>query len=310
MKALKLHKIVLPFFVLLAVVGCSKKEDEVQTDEEQFPDNNSIVEYVYADAPENYSTIMDVRRIPVDDYLLQIDNEELQDYLASIQQFNEHMDHPAEMFDASSLKSASEAMYEKECEEHDWSTECTYTYHYRTYTYTIVLTSYQFPFLYLTYENYIKGKCDGVDYTAYDDENDGLGYLISESEYRPYYSCDITYRYPDPIEQAEEPVFKWEVISYDSIFSIYTPGGGDEIISTTDYISTTYYFDHIRNWNHEWIRNSTRITGSAMIMTSEVWSINKERMYIRWVGMHDFENHNGHWYSYDEDGNITNEGDW
>ena len=276
--------------VLMLSGGCRKEDSNPQS---EISHNDSTALYnIFADISKEYPTMLDIAPIRLPDVLVNFDNENMKAFIQSIEDFNNLIKNPQDI-PSTGQKSVMSTNYTKHCETFGDQTECTFTENHGDYQIKVVQ-------LIRPEDMNFSVSYSGV----YDGYNLGDDYLIQNY----YFTLDgkyfqwIIFRLPDPPESAGENMMYYEMKVKDEK-KIYTPWG-TELQRKLEFTSLVYYWDNIKNENHEWLLNKLEFDDNILNMTTANWSLKKEAMYVSWVATYDFDEMEGEWCAFDDDGIV------
>ena len=282
-------------FLLLPVlfIGCHKNNDTQPANPISHNDSTAFVE-ILKDISKDNSTILDIPPVPLPDEFLNSDIEGIQKVVATLNKFNELIKNPQNA-DTTHFKSVEATDFTKNCETDDLFTECIYKEDHGAYQITAVWTS---VFDYWTLIYYYSGIYQGIDYGDMYEKQDHI--CTKDGKYYDW----IVYRDPIPPESAGEIQFFYTITEKDEK-TIYTPWG-TEHDRAIEFDSFIYEWDHLKKFNHVSFGITLFWEGNLMQWINVDWSINKEDIYVSWIGGWDYKEKKGSWCSYDDDGNIIN----
>ena len=288
MKYHLLALIVLFFAVVFS--DCSKNKD---SDNGNISQNDSTALLgILQDISKDQKNMIDIAQVPVDEELVNLNNEQVDQFLDALRRLNDLIRNPQDI-DQSGHKSAASGTFTKNCETTGMYTECIYEEDHGDYKITVdEIYSPQG----LTISTYYTGTYKGVFYGNMYEKESYSAPLDGKS-----FSWTI-YRDPIPIESAGEPMFFYSMIFTDD-WSVYTPWGTEHNLNV-ELVSINYLWDDIAKKNHEEIILTHKMEGKTLKMTSAVWSVNLEDVYVSWVGTYNFKEHSGEWCSFKEDGEV------
>ena len=256
---------------------------------------------IFSTISKEHKTFLDIPPLPIFDELTDLDNENVDQVLESISEFNDLVNNGQKILGSVEQSVKSSKDYDT-CETFMSNGECTYFRDKGDYSITV---KQEFTHLFNMYEVYISGVFEGVDYgnmyllqhQSYVGKEEGLLFVLE------------VYRPASPPECANERFYTLESTAYDDETTIYTPSG---TISkqTISYKSTSYacYPVLAKKEHHPFGCNEMIASGNELRLIISNWSYKNEQLYHSWVGMWDWNSQSGTWISFDEDGMVKNTG--
>ncbi len=278
----------------------------------QYLNDTTLIE-IFSSISKEHKTFLDIAPIPEFDELTDLDNENVNQVLESISEFNDLVNNDQKLLWSVEQSVKSSKDYDT-CETDIVSTVCTYFRDKGDHSITVVqeITPH-----WITYKEYYSRRVfEGVDslppvlferldldfgsmYLFRDQfmTRDGKRYLMQ------------FYRPPSPPECAKERLFTVEKMIGDDETTIYTPWGtssNQEIV----YKSTFYHCFPVlgKKDSHPISCNEMISKGNILTFRISAWSYKNEQLYHSWVGTWDFNSQSGTWISFDEDGTFKNTG--
>ena len=274
--------------------------------------NDTTLIEIFSDISKENKTFLDIPPLPIFDELTDLDNENVDQVLESVSEFNELVNNGQKILRSVEQSVKSSKDYDT-CETDIVSTVCTYFRDKGDHSITVVqeITPH-----WITYKEYYSRRVfEGVD---------SLPPVLFERldlDYEMHLFRDqfMTrdgkrllvqfYRPPSPPECAKERLFTVEKMIGDDESTIYTPWGtssNQEIV----YKSTFYHCLPVlgKKDSHPLSCNEMISKGNILTLRISNWSYKNEQLYHFWVGTWDWNSQSGTWISFDEDGMVKNTG--
>jgi len=189
-------------------------EKTIKPELEQYLSDTTLIE-IFSDISKEYNTFLDLAPLPILDELTDLNNENVDQVLESISEFNDLVNDDQKILGSVEQSVKSSKDYDT-CEINIGLTECTYFRDKGDYSITV---KQEISARFNTYEIYISGVFEGVDYGSMYLLQDQLmftdGKLFSWNFYRP----------ASPPECANELSKSIQHYVFDNETTIYTPWG-------------------------------------------------------------------------------------
>ncbi len=264
---------------------------------EHYLNDTTLIE-IFSSISKEHKTFLDIPPLPIFDELTDLDNENVDQVLESISEFNDLVNNGQKILGSVEKSVKSSKDYDT-CKTFMNITECIFFRDKGEYSITIKQNIN--PTSYYRYGMYLSGVFDGVNY--------GSMYLLQD-QYKDFEGKGFSllfYQSPSPPECANQLWHTHEMLVFDDESTIYTPWGTSSNREMV-FMTTHYMWDYVVDYNRPTSLNKMSLKGNILTLSISAWSFNKEALYPFWLATWDFESHSGTWVHIDENGIVQNTG--